>query len=86
MTNDKPEIRIEFDAEAQRFLALVFVEVFEGELEPIVKAQSESDSGYLELTQSQWRIMYESLNAVIYGLGPTELQTCTGTYLSLIHI
>ena len=99
MTNDKPEITIEFDAEAQRFLALVFVEVFGGgstaaiqtilgdsveaarELEPIVKAQWKSDSGYLELTQSQWRIMYESLNAVIYGLGPTELQTCTGTYL-----
>jgi len=51
------------------------------ELEPVVKAQSESDSDSLELTESQWRIMYDSLNAVIYGLGPTELQTCTGRYL-----
>ena len=51
------------------------------DLRPIVKAQSESDSEYLELTASQWRVMYESLNAVIYGFGPGELQTCTGTYL-----
>lgn len=48
------------------------------ELEPIVETQSESDSEYLELMKTQWRTMYESLNAVIYGLGPAELNNLTG--------
>lgn len=30
------------------------------------------------LTAEEWRVMYESVNAVIYGLDPSELQTCTG--------
>ena len=46
-----------------------------------VRLQSESESEFIELTEPQWRVMYESMNAVIYGLGPGELQTCTGQYL-----
>lgn len=42
-------------------------------LEPIVRTQADLNSPYLELTEAQWRTMYESLNAVIYGLGPAEL-------------
>ena len=51
------------------------------ELRPVVRRQSESETEFIELTEPQWRVMYESINAVIYGLGPTELQTCTGQYL-----
>ncbi len=51
------------------------------ELQPLVRLQSESESEFIELTESQWRVMYESMNAVIYGLGPCELETCTGMYL-----
>jgi hypothetical protein len=39
------------------------------ELRMIVAAQAALDAGYLESTETQWRVMYESLNAVIYGLG-----------------
>ena len=49
-------------------------------LRPVVRQQAESDSEFIELTETQWRVMYESLNAVIYGLGPV-LQTCTGQHL-----
>ena len=51
------------------------------ELQPIVRLQFESETEFTELTEPQWRVMYESMNAVIYGLGPGELQTCTGQYL-----
>jgi hypothetical protein len=51
------------------------------QLRPKVKLQSESESLSIELTANEWRVMYESLNAVIYGLGPHELQTCTDYYL-----
>ena len=44
-----------------------------------VEAQVKSkDSSFIELTDEEWRVMYESLNAVIYGLGPSELHTITG--------
>ena len=46
-----------------------------------VDQQAKSEADYIELSEPQWRVMYESLNAVIYGLGPCELQTCTGQYL-----
>ena len=51
------------------------------ELEPIVRQQAKSETKFIELTEAQWRVMYESMNAVIYGLGPGELQTCTGQNL-----
>ena len=51
------------------------------ELEPMVRQQSESGMDFVELTATQWRVMYESINAVIYGLGPAELHTCTGQSL-----
>ena len=51
------------------------------ELRPVVHLQYKSESEFIELTELQWRVMYESMNAVIYGLGPGELQTCTGQYL-----
>ena len=51
------------------------------ELRPIVQQQANSDAEFIELTEQQWRVMYESMNAVIYGLGPGELQTCTGQFL-----
>ena len=51
------------------------------ELRPLVRLQSESETEFIELTETQWRVMYESMNAVIYGLGPGELQTCTGQFL-----
>ena len=51
------------------------------ELQTVVRLQSESENEFIELTELQWRVLYESINAVIYGLGPNELQTCTGQYL-----
>ena len=51
------------------------------ELQPEIRRQYEADAEFFELTESQWRVMYESLNAVIYGLGPGKLQTCTGYFL-----
>jgi hypothetical protein len=51
------------------------------DLQPVVRLQSKSETEFIELTESQWRVMYDSVNAVIYGLGPGELQTCTGQYL-----
>jgi hypothetical protein len=45
-----------------------------------LKVRSQAEAGLLsiELTVDEWRVMYESLNAVVYGLGPSELHTCTG--------
>jgi hypothetical protein len=47
-------------------------------LESKVRLQAESKSSSLDLTVNEWRILYEGVNAVIYGLGPRELHTCTG--------
>jgi hypothetical protein len=47
-------------------------------LEPKIRLQSESTSASICLSADEWRVMYESVNAVIYGLGPSELHTCTG--------
>ena len=30
------------------------------------------------LTNKDWKLIYDSVNAVIYALGPSELETCTG--------
>ena len=43
-----------------------------------IRLQCELTSSSLCLTVEEWRVMYESVNAVIYGLGPSELHTCTG--------
>jgi hypothetical protein len=43
-----------------------------------VRSQANSAAPSIALTAEEWRVMYESINAVIYGLGPSELQTCTG--------
>ena len=51
------------------------------ELDPEVRQQFEAGREYMKLTEPQWRVMYDSLNAVIYGLGPTELETCTSQHL-----
>jgi hypothetical protein len=47
-------------------------------LEAKVRLQTEAGLPSLNLTGDEWRVMYELLNAVIYGLSPNELQTCTG--------
>ncbi|MBD2054565.1 hypothetical protein H6F88_00720 [Oculatella sp. FACHB-28] len=47
-------------------------------LQPKVRLQAEAELPSIELTADEWRVMYEALNAVIYGLGPSELHTCTG--------
>jgi hypothetical protein len=50
-------------------------------LEAKVKSQYKAGSSSISLTAAEWRIMYEAANAVIYGLGPSELRTCTGRNL-----
>ncbi len=47
-------------------------------LEATIKLQCELKESSICLTDKEWRVMYESVNAVIYGLGPSELHTCTG--------
>ena len=47
-------------------------------LESKVEVQVNRKHSSIELTSNEWRVMYESLNAVIYGLGPCELPTITG--------
>jgi hypothetical protein len=47
-------------------------------LESKVRFQAGASSPSVDLTVDVWRVMYESLNAVIYGLGPSELHTCPG--------
>jgi hypothetical protein len=51
------------------------------ELGQEVRLQSKSGSPSIDLSADEWRVMYESINAVIYGLGPSELATCTGYQL-----
>jgi hypothetical protein len=51
------------------------------ELAQEVRLQSKSGSPSIDLSAAEWRVMYESINAVIYGLGPSELATCTGYQL-----
>ena len=31
------------------------------------------------LAESEWRVVYDSVNAVLDALGPSELHTCTGS-------
>jgi hypothetical protein len=50
-------------------------------LEAKVQSQYKAGSSSISLTAAEWRIMYEAVNAVIYGLGPSELSTCTGRNL-----
>ena len=47
-------------------------------LEAKIQLQCELKQSSICLTAEEWRVMYESVNAVIYGLGPSELHTCTG--------
>ena len=47
-------------------------------LEAKIQLQCELKQPSICLTAEEWRVMYESVNAVIYGLGPSELHTCTG--------
>jgi hypothetical protein len=48
------------------------------QLESKIQAQVDSSGDAIELTAVEWRVMYDSLNAMIYGLGPSELHTCAG--------
>jgi hypothetical protein len=48
------------------------------ELGQEVRLQSKSGLPSIDLSTDEWRVMYEAINAVIYGLGPSELATCTG--------
>jgi hypothetical protein len=43
-----------------------------------VQLQYELKQSCICLTAEEWRVVYESVNAVLYGLGPSELHTCTG--------
>jgi hypothetical protein len=52
------------------------------ELGQEVRLQSKSGSPAIDLSTDEWRVMYEAINAVIYGLGPSELATCTGYALN----
>lgn len=47
-------------------------------LEAKIQLQCELKQSSLCLTAKEWRVMYESVNEVIYGLSPSELHTCTG--------
>jgi hypothetical protein len=47
-------------------------------LRATVQLQVDRELASIELTAEEWRVVYESINAVVYGLGPGELQTCTG--------
>jgi hypothetical protein len=49
-----------------------------------IKLQCELNKSSICLTAEEWRVMYESVNAVIYGLGPSELRICTGYNLQEI--
>jgi hypothetical protein len=49
-----------------------------GQLEPKIQSQVDSGSDVIELTAVEWRVMYDSINAMIYGLGPSELYLCAG--------
>lgn len=51
------------------------------DLEAKLSSQSKQGLASISLTAKEWRVVYESINAVIYGLGPHELQTCTGKSL-----
>jgi hypothetical protein len=51
------------------------------ELGQEVRLQSKLGSPSIDLSADEWRVMYESINAVIYGLGPNELAICTGYQL-----
>ncbi len=44
-------------------------------------SQADTKSAAVALDKEQWRVVYDSINAVMYGLGPFELQTCTGVPL-----
>ena len=46
-------------------------------LEAKIQLQCELQQSSICLTVEEWRVMYESVNAVIYGLGPSELHTYT---------
>jgi hypothetical protein len=54
------------------------------ELAQEVRLQSKSGAPTIALTGAEWRVMYEAINAVIYGLGPSELATCTGHSLDAV--
>jgi hypothetical protein len=54
------------------------------ELAQEVRLQSKSGSPSIELSHDEWRVMYDAINAVIYGLGPSELVTCTGYNLQAV--
>lgn len=38
----------------------------------------DSEQSVLSLSESQWRVIYNSINATVCALGPFELETCTG--------
>ena len=50
-------------------------------LAPKIKDLASDETPYVELTAEEWRVMYDAVHAVIYGLGPHELSICTGNYL-----
>jgi hypothetical protein len=54
------------------------------ELGQEVRLQSKSGSPSIALSPDEWRAMYDAINAVIYGLGPSELATCTGYELDQV--
>jgi hypothetical protein len=54
------------------------------ELGQEVRLQSKSGLPSIDLSADEWRVMYEAINAVIYGLGPSELVTCTGYDLDAV--
>ena len=40
-----------------------------------------SDANELSLTEAEWRVIYDSVNAALYALGPFALELCTGCSL-----
>lgn len=47
-------------------------------LSGLVKAAVAQGTHHLTLTEEDWRIIYDSLNATIQALGPVELEAVTG--------
>ena len=95
--NDTSAITIEFTERQRHFLTSTLVEVSGGgstkaiqatlgtELESVERLENkigDQPRSTVSLSSSEWRTMYHSINAVVYGLGPFELHLCTGMRLA----
>ena len=97
MNDTSAAISIGFTKRQRRFLTSALVEVSGGgstkviqatlgtELEAVERLEKkigDQPHSTVSLSSSEWRTLYHSINAVVYGLGPFELDTCTGMRLA----